>query len=234
LIPVAIVAATVASYAAGWVLGIPLLVPLLNTAASFPFMAAALKRRALDAAVCRMLLWALVLAICATWMSYRWPEATDRLFVRGEAYRREMFEWVTTGKGAESTPSLFIPQHVRQTMLFVVLALVSGSVAAMPLGAALMNYMGHYVGALAAASARPAATMILGWHPWAVIRIVSFVVLGVVLSMPVLSRLVGFGIDRPRARRLVIAASAGLLADVALKWLLAPAWQRLLVRVVGW
>ena len=65
----------------------------------------------------------------------------------------------------------------------------------MPMGAVLMNYMGHYVGTLAAASGRPALTMVLGWHPWAVVRIVSFVALGVILSAPLLARLGGFRID---------------------------------------
>jgi hypothetical protein len=234
LITVAIVGATVASYAVGWVLGIPVLVPLLNTAASFPFMVLALRGGDLNAAIGRMLVWALTLATCATWMSSRHPAATDLFFLRGEMYRHEMFEWVMTGRGAESTPSVFIPQQARQTAVFVALALASGSTLAMPMGAALMNSMGHYVGALAAASVHPAAAAILGWHPWAVIRIVSFVVLGVVLSMPVLSRLLRFRTDSIRARGLLGLASAGLVADVVLKWLLAPAWQRLLLRVVGW
>jgi len=230
----AIVGATVVSYAAGWLFSIPALLPLLNTAASFPFMVLALKRGDLGAAIGRMLLWALTLAICATWLSYRDPAATDRLFLRGEAYRREMFAWVMTGRGSESMPSVFIPQQARQTAVFAGLALASGSILAMPMGAALMNYMGHYVGALAAASTHPAPALVLGWHPWAVIRIVSFVVLGVLLSLPVLSRVFAFGADWYRARPLLIAAATGLAADVMLKWLLAPTWQRLLLRVAGW
>jgi len=102
------------------------------------------------------------------------------------------------------------------------------------MGAALMNYMGHYVGTLAAQSRHPALTMVLGWHPWSIIRIVCFVILGVVLSVPLLSRVMHVAIDRPTAQPLVIAASAGLVADIVLKTLLAPAWQRLLLRVVGW
>jgi len=230
----AMIGATVGSYAVAWLFDIPLLVPLCNVAASFPFMVLALKRGDLPAAIGRMLLWALTLAICSTWLSYLRPAATDQFFVRGEAYRREMFAWVMTGRGAESTPSQFIPQQARQTALFVMLALASGSVVAMPMGAVLMNYMGHYVGALAAGSAHPASTMMLAWHPWAVIRVVSFVVLGVVLSMPVLSRIVGFTIDWRRTRTPLILATAGLAADVTLKWLLAPSWQGLLLRSVGW
>src|SRR5205814_4711766 len=101
-------------------------------------------------------------------------------------------------------------------------------------GAVLMNYMGHYVGTLAGASARPALTMILGWHPWAVIRVISFVVIGVVLAAPLLSRVWNFKIEWVMSRRLLAWAAAGLLVDVMLKAALAPTWQRLLVTLVGW
>ena len=42
--------------------------------------------------------------------------------------------------------------------------------------------------------------MILGWHPWAVIRVVSFVTIAVVLSPPLLGRLWALRIDRDDAR----------------------------------
>ena len=113
-------------------------------------------------------------------------------------------------------------------------ALASGGVIALAMGAVLMNYMGHYVGALAAASARPIQTMVIGWHPWAVIRVVSFVTIGVVLSGPVLSRIGGFRFDWRAERRFLLYAAIGLAADVVLKWSLAPYWRHLLLRVVGW
>jgi hypothetical protein len=234
VIAIAIVGATLLSYAAGWAIGIPVLVPILNTLASFPFMVLALKRGDLRLAVTRMLLWALTMGITATLLSYARPAQTGTLFVRGEAYQKEMFAWVLTGQGAESTPSQFIPQQAGHALLFAGLALVTGGGAAMPMGAVLMNYMGHYVGVLAATSRRPVLTMMLGWHPWAVIRVISFVVIGVVLSTPLLSRLGKFRVDRGVGRVLLLAACGGLLADIVLKTLLAPAWQRLLLRVVGW
>lgn len=234
MIGVSIVLATAGSYAVAWILDIPVLVPILNTAASFPFMVLALKQGDLRAAIARMLLWALTMGVCATLLSYARPAATGALFLRGEAYRSEMFAWVMTGRGAESTPSQFIPQQVAHAAMFVGLALATGGVLAMPMGAVLMNYMGHYVGTLAAAGARPALTMVLGWHPWAVIRVISFVMLGVVLSVPVLSRLGRFRADWNAARPFAAIAAAGLVADVVLKWLLAPAWQRMLLRAVGW
>ena len=232
--PIAIVLATLASYAVGWAIGVPLLVPILNTLASFPFMVAALRRGDLRLAVSRMLLWALTMGAAATLLSFARPARTDALFVRGEAYRVEMFAWVMTGRGAESTPSAFIPQQAGHAALFSALAVATGGTLAMPMGAVLMNYMGHYVGTLAAASRRPAITALLAWHPWAVIRIASFVVIGVVLSAPLLSRAIGFRVDRAAARRLLLWAAAGLVVDIVMKTLLAPAWQRLLLRIVGW
>ena len=230
----AIVAATVLSYAIGWAIGVPALLPLLNTLASFPFMVAALKRGQVPLAIARMLLWALTLAVCATLLSYLDPVRTDALFLRGAWYRAEMFTWVLTGHGAESTPSLFIPQQALHASAFAIAAAATGGVLAMPMGAVLMNQMGHYVGALAASSARPALTMALGWHPWAVIRVASFVAIGVVLSAPLLGRIGRFTVDWRAARAPLAWACAGLIVDVVMKTLLAPAWQRLLKEVVGW
>ena len=212
----------------------PILVPVLNTLASYPFMVLALKRGELRLAVGRMLIWALTMGVAATALSYARPADTGRLFIRGQAYRAEMFEWVLTGRGTESTPSAFIPQHLGHAALFSALTLATGGVLGMPMGAVLMNYMGHYVGTLAETSAHPARTILLGWHPWAVIRIVSFVVIGVVLSAPLLSRVAKFRVDWLAARRLLAWAGAGLVTDIVLKALLAPTWHRLLLRSAGW
>ena len=231
---VAIVAATICSYALGWLIDIPLLVPFVNTAASYPFMVLALKAGDVRLAIARMLLWALTMGVCATLLSYARPLPTATLFLNAEAYRVEMFRWVVTGTGAESTPAIFVPQQLLHAIAFSVLALATGGVLAMPMGAMLMNYMGHYVGTLAANSRQPILTMFLAWHPWAVIRVISFVTLGVVLSAPLISRVGRFRIDLRPARPFVVTACAGLAADIVLKALLAPTWQRLLLRVVGW
>jgi len=229
-----IVLATLGSYAVGWIVGVPALVPILNTLASFPFMVLALRRGRLHLAVARMLLWALTMGVCATLASYARPVQTDTLFLRGESYRIEMFAWVMTGTGAESTPSVFIPQQIEHAAAFSALAVATGGVLAMPMGAVLMNYMAHYVGALAASSAHPLLTVALGWHPWAVIRVISFVVIGVVLAAPGLARVGGWRNDWRDARPLLLASAGGLVADVILKTLFAPQWQQWLLHAVGW
>jgi hypothetical protein len=229
-----IVAATLLSYAIGAAVGVPVLVPILNTLASYPFMVLALKRGDLRLAVARMLVWAATMGVAATVIAYARPAAADALFLRGQAYRTEMLAWVRTGQGAESTPSQFIPQQLTHAAVFTGLTLATGGAAAMPMGAVLMNYMGTYVGGLAGVSRRPVLTMILGWHPWAVIRVISFVIIGVVLSVPLLSKLARVRVDPAVARSLLIVAGTGLVVDIVLKALLAPAWQRLLAGIVGW
>jgi hypothetical protein len=112
--------------------------------------------------------------------------------------------------------------------------MATGSLLAMPLGAVLMNYMGYYVGALGAASLQPIRAMALAWVPWALIRIASFVVLGVVLGGVMLGKLFGFTYPLRAQWRWLLLAACGLVADVVLKWALAPWWRTLIRSAAGW
>lgn len=89
-----------------------------------------------------------------------------------------------------------------------------------------MNYMGHYVGSTASISAHPLQTIALAWHPWAVVRIASFVTLGVLFAGPVLSRVVRFRYKLNDHGRILGLAISGLVLDLVLKWMLAPVWAR--------
>lgn len=231
---VVLVVGTALTYALGFALGVPALVPFLNAAPAIPIMYLSLRAGRTGEAIARMLLWAAVMGMCAMLVSWRWTEDSRRLFLNGEAYRREMFDWIRTGVGAESSPRLFLPSHAAHAAIFCVLSLVSGSILSMPMGAALMNYMGYFVGALAAVSMRPGLTALLAWVPWSLIRIVSFVTLGVVLAGPMMARFGGFAYSLRAHRRLILLAAVGLLLDVGLKTILAPAWHSILKRAVGW
>jgi len=89
-------------------------------------------------------------------------------------------------------------------------------------------------GALGAASVHPWKAMLLAWVPWAVIRIASFVTLGVVLSGPMLARQDRFPYRLRDQRRWIWLGFAGLLADVVLKWALAPSWREMIRAAAGW
>jgi hypothetical protein len=232
--PVVIVCGTALSYVLAILIGVPALVPVFNVLPAFPFMIASLRRGNVPEAVERMLIWAAALAVCATTASYLAPAEMARVFMHGDAYRREMFLFIVTGQGAEGDITVFLPRHLAHAVVFCGLALASGSLLAMPLGAALLNYMAYYVGALGAASIRPIRAMVLAWVPWAMIRIVSFVVLGVVLAGPVLGRLFGFEYRLRDQRRWIVGALGGLAIDVLLKWALAPWWRGLIKASAGW
>jgi hypothetical protein len=232
--PLAIALGTAVSYAVAIPLGIPALVPILNTAPAFPFMIGSLRRGHVGEAIVRMLIWAATLAVCATAFSYWSTADAGRVFINGESYRSEMFTYLVTGVGAEGDIRRFLPQHALHAMVFCGLAFATGSLAAMPMGAILMNYMGYYAGALAAASTRPVVTVGLAWVPWALVRIASFVVLGVVFAGPVLSRWLGFAYRLRDQGRWVGLALGGLALDVLLKWMLAHSWRDMIRNASGW
>ena len=76
--------------------------------------------------------------------------------------------------------------------------------------------------------------MALAWVPWAVIRVASFVTLGVILGGPLLGRVLGFRFRLADHARWMALAAAGLAIDIALKWLLAPVWREMIRNAAGW
>jgi hypothetical protein len=234
LLAVGVVLATVLSYPLGLLLGGGIVLPVLNTAAAYAAMVVLLRRGERRQAVGLMLAWAVTLAVCATVTFASWPSDPGPLVINGPAYRAEMFHWIRTGEGREGRLAGFLPQHVLHLAGFVVASLVTASAVSMVAGAALMNYMGFYVASLYRAGAGAGTTLLLGWQPWAICRVAAFVVLGVVLAEPLLSRVrpyryEGLGAARPY----LIAAAAGIAADWILKALLAPYWRQWLAVALG-
>jgi hypothetical protein len=231
-----VVIATVLSYALGWLMGLPWLLPFLNAAWPWWTMARELRAGRTGRAIAVMLVWALTMAVVSTSMAaFGWSHSGTGgdLFLRSE-YRDEMIAWVKTGVGPESTPSVFVPRHLAYAAVFAATAIATGGALAMPMGAVLMNQMGEYVGAMAAQSASPAVSVLLGWHVWAVVRIAGFVMIGVVLSGVVLSRVMSFPFSLRSERRWLVIGARLLVVDLALKWMLAPAWSRVLKAAAGW
>ena len=221
-----VVLATAVSYPLGLWLGGGVLLPVLNTAAAYAAMAVLLRRGRRRDAVLLMLAWAVTLAAVGTATFALWPQDPGARILNGPAYRDEMLHWIRTGEGSEGRPAEFVPQHLIHLGAFVALSLATASAASMLMGAALMNYMGFYVASLHRAGADSAAVALLGWQPWAICRVAAFVVLGVVLAEPVLSRALRYPYGGLRAARpWIAAAAAGIAADWILKALLAPLWR---------
>jgi hypothetical protein len=220
-----LVLATLLSYPVGLLIGHPWLLPALNTLPAYLAMVALLRRGQRRQAVMAMLAWALALAIGGTASFALWPRPVDSVVLNGPAYREEMFAWILTGIGREGQPSRFLPQHLGHLAGFVALSLATASALSITLGAVLMNFMSFYVASLSRAGVPAWAVVLLGWQPWAICRVAAFCTLGVVLSEPVLSRVLKYPYDGLRAARpYLLAAAAGMLADWVLKALLAPTW----------
>ena len=222
---------TIAGWMIGLALGIPWLLPLLNAAPACWFMITTLRRGERKRAIALMLWWGLWLGIAGVGASILWPARAGMVVYNGDAYRDEMFSWITTGVGRESSPGAFIPQHLLHAAIFVALSLLTASTLSILMGCVLMNYMSFYVGSLIVhCSGTTAATtaILLGWNPWSMVRVASYIILGVVLSEPLLFRTPGRW-PSPSGRGFwILLATAGLVLDIAMKVLLAPLWPQLL------
>ena len=212
----------------GYFLKTPWLLPVLQVLPAYPLLVYDLRRERRTIAVLRMLLWAALIAASMEMLALESPTRGEVSVLHGKDYRDEMLGWIRTGVGKESSPSRFLPEHLIHLGVFVFLSLVSGSFLSLILGAVLMNYMSFYVGSLLGIAQTPAKVLLYGWPPWAVLRVVSFVILGVVLSGPLLKRLGWAPFDRKEVRGWLMVAALGLVLDVTLKALLAPHWSDVL------
>jgi hypothetical protein len=228
-----LVACTAVSYPVGLALGQPWLLPALNTLPAYVAMVARLRAADLRGAIVTVLVWAAGLAVFGTLSFALWPSRVDAVVLNGPAYRDEIFAWICTGFGREGDVRQFLPQHALHLAGFALLSLATASALSILMGAVLMNYMAFYVASLARGGAPLPSVLLLGWQPWAIARIAAFCVLGAVLAEPLLSRLVGYRYaGLLAARRWLLLAAGGILADVLLKALLAPVWARWLRSVL--
>ena len=213
---------------AGYFSGTVWLLPTLQVIPAYAVMVRDLRQGRAGLAILRMLVWAALIAATVECLAVYAPASGESSVAHGAAYRDEMIHWVRTGEGKESQPSRFLPEHALHATLFVVLSLASGSFLSLLLGALLMNYMSYYVGSLLGIARTPSLVLMAGWPPWAILRVVSFVILGVILSGPALSRFARVPFDWRKRRTWILLAGIGLVLDVGLKGLLAPRWSVLL------
>jgi hypothetical protein len=176
-----------------------------------------------------MVWWALCLSIATALATAAWPERAAQVIWRGPEYSAEMQRWIVTGEGGEGSPSIFLPQHALHFAVFCVACLGTAGFAGLYMGAALLNYMNYYVSELALAASSPARAAAMGWPPWAVLRVLGFILVSIPLSAVILGRISGY--RSPPGRRYLRYCVWGVLLvilDAALKAVLAPHWRELL------
>jgi len=215
---------TIAATALGFLSGSRLALPVLQIAISYPVLYTLLVQRMRPRALVVMLFWAMCVGIVMVIASVHYPVQAANSIFHGTAYVQEMFHWIKTGEGAEGNPLQFVPQHLLHFVIFCLLSLLTGSVLSLLMGALLMNYMSFYVASVIRGSHDKLLACLMGWHPWAIIRVASFVVLGVILAEPMICKIKKLDYEYASVRRYYWLALHGLVADVILKALLAPWW----------
>lgn len=212
-----------------WLVALPYgqwLLPVVAPLPIYPAFALQVRARRYGTAWLLGMTWAVLLSLGVIILVTMRPGLAAQGILHGVAYRTEMSSWVLNGVGKEVTPSAFIPEHLLHLGAFLVLTVVSGGYLGLVLGAFLTAYMSYFVGSLAVSSSRPVIAGLAAWVPWSVIRVMAFVLLGVLLARPLLARR-RWPFER-REAWLFALAFAGIAADIALKTLLAPRWGLLL------
>lgn len=213
----------------GFAIGSRWLLPIFSAGPAYLAMVILLRRRTRAEAIGAMLVWALLHGMTMTLLTFADPVRAAGVVLNGPAYWREMAPWLETGIGRESIPSEFLPQHLLHAGAFVLLCLLTASALGILLGAVLMNYMAYYVGHVVILTpARPALAALLAWHPWSLVRIAAFVILGVCLAEPLLRRLGAIVPGGASKRPWLLTALVLLVIDLGAKALLAPHWAGLL------
>ena len=201
------------------------LLPVLQTLPIYGYMVYRIRQGAWRTAILDMAVWAVTLGVATTWAVYFVGPESGQWILHGPAYRKEMFQWLRTGVGMESTPAQFLPRHLIEVGVFALLSVATASLVSMHGGTVLMNYMSYYVGCLMVYSDHPVWTFLLGWKVYAVIRVFAYVILGVLLAEPLVYRILHRPYS-PYPRRVWFGiAIAGLILDVVLKTWLAPHYR---------
>jgi hypothetical protein len=225
---------TIASFALGLLLSVKVLLPLLNIACSYAVLYSLLASGQRNKAFRAMLFWALCMGVVGVWTCLHFPDRAEASILQGKAYQEEMFQWIKTGIGAEGNPMQFVPQHLLHFVIFTALSIFTGSLLSLAMGAVLMNYMSFYVSNVIHASHDQMLAILMGWHPWSIIRVASFVILGVILGEPVICKFSGRDYDDyAGARPFFWAALTGLVVDIAMKAVLAPWWGITLRKLIS-
>jgi hypothetical protein len=177
-----------------------------------------------------LVLWTLILSLLILWLSRMDPENWERLIWRSREYSDSMMRWIETGELPEGSPRQVIVSHFKQTVLYCLLAFLSLNFLSLVLGSALLNYMNFYVAHLSNRSSRPRLLLWIGWNPWSVIRVLSFLYLGMVVSAPTMWLL--FSITWRPSFLLLLPGLIGLVLDLFLKLTLSHRWSRYLHSVI--
>lgn len=179
-----------------------------------------------------MLIWAILISFMGVLITNIEPDLMTELVFRGADYKEEMWEWLETGGGAEGTISIFFPQHMFHLGIFILGTVLSGGFLGLFMGSVLLNYMNYYVGIIGINSSS-SIVMFFGWPPWAILRVVGYIILAVAFSKPLYALLRREKIYNRRLLGYFFVGIMLIICDIIIKYLLADVWRDLLLRWVN-
>jgi hypothetical protein len=208
---------------------LPWLVPILGGLVIYPLYISLIIRQHYRQALFWVLFWAIGQSIAAAILTLKMPEVASQLILGGESYRSEVFHWIETGRGYGENWQSFLPNQLREYLLFCLLSLLTLGLAALILGAYLLNFMNFYVGSLIAASSHPILAAAIAWAPWSLLRVFGYIITGIALSAAGINFIFSLHGQNPHNRTVpyaYLAIGLGcLVGDSIVKGLLAPFWR---------
>ncbi len=231
-----LVIGVILSTTTSFVFGVPWLMPILGTAVPYPIFLLQVRRQQYKSVFWWMLLWGVLQSIAVIVATAIAPETAAKVILRGQSYTTEMFHWIRTGEGMEGSLNLFLPDHLLQYGIFCILCVATISSVALIFGTWMLNYMNFYVAELVKVSAKPWFAAILGWYPWSLLRIIGFIATGVALAalgLNLVTRIRGEVPKSPFPKTYMLIGIGFVIADIVVKAILAPIWQKLLLSALG-
>jgi len=231
--------AAVLSTGAGILSGTPAVLLPLSVVPAWAVFLDRVRTERRASALWLMVFWAVAWSVSAILLIQAHPGPATRAIIHGPDYRTEMLNWVRTGIGAEGDWRLFLPQHALHYGLFLAASALTAGAAGLLFGVILLGYMNYYVAGLFLADAAGRHTLglaLMGWHVWAIVRVVGFIAGAVAMTDLTLAAIARLR-DRPgrwpgRSSYYLSLSLALVILDALTKALLAGTWQARLLEMI--
>jgi len=228
--PIMILLLILLPYSITFFIGNPYIIPLSTSVPASIILFRHLRNSKPQIAILDMLLYVFWLTVIGIFIMYFRFDRAGWAIIHGEEYIAEMSPWLRGDVAKESNPALFIPEHLNHMAIVAVSSLISCGFLALLFGTILMNYMNYYVVWLMRMSTKPFLLAIIGWHPWSVLRVISFIILGCALAMPLTSKIgKKQKLDYRKLFWMIGIAITLEAVDIILKATIGSSWRSLIV-----
>lgn len=147
-------------------------------------------------------------SLVAIALAYHAPDRAAACLPGGSAYWAKNLHWIKTGEDPEYIVANWLPAHFQLLGAMILLTYMSLGFVPLIQGFHEVDLMNYYVGRLLAGSDGSPVSLLLGWHPWSVLRGVCYALVAYEVASWSLERLTGRPLSPP-ARRWARMGAAG-------------------------